>query len=767
LEYPAVLREIASFTVTPLGREKVVGLSPVGSVSEIEEAFKEYSEARDILKVSGKLPLAGVADTREVLGRIDPAGAFLLPEELIQIRTNLEAVRELKTLSTPSFSREHPIISSRIETLSELKPLYSELLRILDDKGQIKDTASHELYSIRKEIKSGRDRARSILEDLCKDKKYREYLQEDFITIRDDRYVLSIKTGKHVQVSGIIHGRSGSGATYFIEPMQLVELNNRIAILKKEEKSEEIEILKAATNMVAPERGALLNDLSTLAALDSLQAKALFAGLTNSIVPVIKAGGAVKFREARHPLLIMKELRGGDRVVPINLEIPDGKLVLVISGANTGGKTVALKTLGLFTLMALSAIPVPAAEGSEAVAFCSIFSDIGDRQDIIESLSTFSAHVKRIRYFLTAAKAGSLVLVDEIGAGTDPTEGSALALAIIETLKEIGAVTVITTHSNIIKAHAQVDPDYLNASVEFDENTLKPLYELLYGVPGPSLGLSIAQSLGMPSRLIEKARTYFKEKEAAFIESVRLLEEEKEEIRKLRERLTSLEEKREKAVTRLRAERGELLKKAKGKVDSIVKEAEEEIRETVRKIREEKAKAVSPYGVSVRVQEIGSKAASRLSRGSEIYVPSEGDKVAISGSNTRGVVLRIDEEGRKAELMVGSMKVWVAWNKLNKRGGEGRTKARARASNIDADIEPAASINVIGMRVEEAVTLVTRFLDNAHASGLGKVEIIHGIGTGRLARGIEEYLSSNPVVAGFHHGDQSRGGAGVTIVELA
>lgn len=764
MEYPAVLREIAGFTVTPLGREKVVGLVPVGSVREIEEAFKEYSEVRDILKASGKLPLAGVADTRDILGRIDPAGAFLLPEELIQIRTNLEVVIGLKALPSPSFSREYPIISSRIETLSELKPVYSELCRILDDKGQIKDTASHELYNIRKEIRSGRERARSILEDLCKDKKYREFLQEDFITIRDDRYVLSIKTGKHVHVSGIIHGRSGSGATYFIEPMQLVELNNRIAILRKEEKSEEIEILKAATTMVDPERGALLMDLSTLGALDGLQAKALFAGLTDSVVPVIKAGGSVKFKEARHPLLIMKELKGGDKVVPIDLVIPEDKKVLVISGANTGGKTVALKTLGLLTLMALSAIPVPAAEGSEAPAFSSIFSDIGDRQDIIESLSTFSAHVKRIRYFLTAAKAGSLVLVDEIGAGTDPSEGSALALAIIETLKEIGAVTVITTHSNVIKAHAQVDPDYLNASVEFDENTLRPLYELLYGVPGPSLGLSIAQSLGMPPGLIEKARTYFKEKEAAFIESVRLLEEEKEEIRKLSERLSELEEKRGKAVERLRAERGELLKKAKGKVDSIVKEAEEEIRETVRKIREEKTKGASPYAVAVKVREIGGKAASRLSHGVERYVPSEGDKVAISGSDTKGVVVRIDEEGRKAELMVGSMKVWVAWNKLAKRGGEGRIKARA--SNIDADIEPSASINVIGMRVEEAVTLITKFIDNAHASGLGRVEIIHGIGTGRLARGIEEYLGSNPIVAGFHHGDQGRGGAGVTLVDV-
>ncbi|MEK7772905.1 MAG: endonuclease MutS2, partial [Deltaproteobacteria bacterium] len=348
-------------------------------------------------------------------------------------------------------------------------------------------------------------------------------IQEDYVTIRDDRYVISIKSGVHARVDGIIHGRSNSGATYFVEPFQLVELNNRIAILRKEEKAEEIEILKEITRMVLSARGGLLRDQGIIAELDCVQAKALFAKDVNATMPDVRNGGDVFLKGARHPLLILKEIRGGERVTPIDITIKEGCGTLVISGANTGGKTVALKTLGLLTLMVLSGIPVPVEEASTAVAFASVFADIGDRQDIIASLSTFSAHIKRIKEFLSLAGAGSLVLIDEIGAGTDPAEGGAFALAALDTFMEKGATTVVTTHLNLLKAHAQADPGYMNASVEFDESTLRPLYRLHYGVPGPSLGLSIARSLGIPSGIIDAARENLKESEGAFIESVRLL----------------------------------------------------------------------------------------------------------------------------------------------------------------------------------------------------------------------------------------------------
>lgn len=769
LEYPAVLKELAAYTLTPVGRQKAERLMPSKAVSFIEEAYREFSEVRDILEISGTLPLGGVLDIRPVLSRLDPEGAYLLQDDLLKIRNNLSAAIRLKSFLSQSFIKAYPKVSSRIEALSNQRALHSDLIRILDDKGQIKDGASPGLFRIRKEIRSGRDRARSYLEGLTKDKKFKECLQDDFITIRDDRYVLSIKTGMHAGLNGVIHGRSGSGATYFIEPFQIVEINNRIAIFKKEETAEEIEILKRATASVAEQREPLLSDLDLLGALDSVQAKALYAKDIGAIVPIVKKGGEVRLGSARHPLLAAQEARDSTapKAVPIDIRLAEDCRVLVISGANTGGKTVALKTLGLLTLMVMASIPVPVEEGSEAVVFPSIFSDIGDRQDIIASLSTFSAHIKRIRGFLSLAGEGSLVLIDEIGAGTDPSEGCALALAALETFRENGAVTVVTTHLNLLKARAQTSPGYMNASVEFDESTLRPMYRLHYGVPGPSLGLSIAQSLGIPPEIIDKARANLKESEGAFIESVRMIEEERDELKKLKDRLASLEQKRNESVKRLMDERAAITGRARIKVESIVAKAKEEIREAVDKLREEGHKAVPPARKAYKaVDEAGSKVLERMKFKPETgYMPSEGDRVGIKGSNTRAVVLKVDREAKKVELQAGGIKAWAPWDKLTKIGGNDK-KVAVQAPHINADMEVASSINIIGMRVHDAMPLVVKFLDNAHANGLNAVEVIHGVGTGRLSKAVEENLRSNRYVKRFCHADQSRGGAGVTVVEF-
>lgn len=767
LEYGAVLDELAGFTVTAPGRDAAAALRPLGSVDSIKESFKEYSEVNELIK-TGRLPLGGVTDLRELLSKLGPEGAYLLPEELMLVRGNLAASIQLRALLSPSFSRVYPLLHSKIGSISDQKALHSELARIIDDRGEIRDNASSGLYRVRKEIKGNKERARSIIEAISTDKKVKEMLQEDIITIRDDRYVLSIKAGMHVNFSGVIHGRSGSGATFFIEPLELVELNNRVAVLKKEERAEEIEVLKEASRGVLGQRDFIISDQGTAGSLDCVQAKALLAGELKAIVPVVKGQGDVRLKNARHPLLILKELKGNGRAVPIDVVIPEDCKVLVISGANTGGKTVALKTLGLLTLMALSGIPVPVDENSEVVAFGSIFSDIGDRQDITASLSTFSAHIKRIREFLDMAGQGSLVLIDEIGAGTDPSEGGALALAALETFRQKGAVAVITTHLNLLKAHAQTDPAYLNVSVEFDESTLKPLYALHYGLPGASLGLSIALSLGMPPELIESARRKISEKEGAFIESIRLLEEEKEEVRRLKERLSALEKGRAEAVAKLREKRDVIVERAKAKIESIVTKAKEDIRKKVERLCEEGLKVPSalPGRLAGEVDEAGARVMEKFLPEAERYVPSADDKVAIKGSNSKGVVLSVDSEGKRAELMVGSLKVWVAWDKLRKRGGNDAGKTPSSHARVTAEIEAAPSINIIGLRAEEAIPLVTKFLDNAHASGLSSVEIIHGIGTGRLAKAVEELLSKSGLVKGFRHGDPLRGGGGVTIAEL-
>lgn len=763
LEFPAVLRELASFSMTPVGRERVLETRPSASVPAIEEAYQEYSELAEVLKVSGTLPLGGMNDIRPVLSKLDPEGAYLLAPDLLLIRSNITSTSLIKSLNTASFSKLYPRISARVENLSIQDDLREDLERILDDRGEIKDTASPGLFRIRKEIRASKDRARKILESITTDKDTKDYLQEDIITIRDDRYVLAIKAGVHAGFQGVVHGRSGSGATYFIEPIALVELNNKVALLKKEEKTEEIEILKAATRKVLAQRELLLADLDATAELDVIQAKTLFGREIGAIVPELKEKGELRLLNALHPLLVFKEKRGASKAIPVDIAIPEDRSVLVISGANTGGKTVALKTLGLLTLMALSALPIPVAEGSTAIAFKEIFSDIGDRQDIIASLSTFSAHVKRMGEFLESASQGSLVLIDEIGAGTDPSEGGAFALAAIETLRERGAKIIITTHLNLLKAHGQTDPNYLNASVEFDERTLRPLYRLRYGVPGPSLGLSIAQSLGIPENVINRAQGYIKEKEGAFIESIRILEEEKESVKKLKEKLSALEAERDKALRRLRSDREAMVERAKRNIESMVNRANDEIREALARFREE-GKAASSKKAAERVVSASSRLKERLGEKKERYVPNVGDKVALSGTSTKGTVVTIDEAGKRAEVMVGNLKVWAPWEKLEKRGGQAPKPSQGIAAS--ADMEIASSLNIIGMRVEEALPIVTKFLDNAHASGLNSVDIIHGVGTGALARAVEDTLKAHPLVKSFRHAEPQRGGGGVTIAEL-
>ena len=793
LEFPEVLKILSGHAQTVPGRELAEGLVPLPDLLSVKDAFEEYIEAASLISEKGRFPLGGAKDTRVILGRSYPRGSFLLPEQLLDIKANLEVSLDIRKLLKPSFIDLSPRLSKRLSTLSDQTALLRELERVIDEKGLVRDGASKRLFGIRKDIRRAKERARSVVDGFLKDEKMKEFLQEELVTIRDDRYVLSVMVGKQTEINGVIHGRSGSGATYFIEPFQLVEINNALAVLKKEEKAEEIEVLKAVTGEVLAQKDLLLSDLDTLSQLDLLQAKTLYARETRATVPSVRPGGAgsaggggggpggaggIDLKGARHPLLVHRELKGGGEVVPVDIRISADCRVVVISGANTGGKTVALKTLGLLTLMSSSAIPVPADPDSVVVFFDSLFADVGDRQDIEASLSTFSAHVKRMDEFLKRAGPGSLVLIDEIGVGTDPSEGSALALAALETLREKGALTAVTTHLNLLKAQATVNPSYMNVSVSFNENTLRPQYRLLYDVPGASLGLSIAESLGMDHALIERARSYLKEKEGAFIESVRLIEEEKEGLERLKERLEGLEARRKEALERLRKDREELVRRAEERVYKIIKKAREEIKETVERFKQERAGGAAgggggggPVGAKpVReVEEIGSRFLGRLGAGApRVYIPEEGDHVRIEDSGTKGVVLRVDHDGRRAELGVGSLKVWVESRRLTKTGeAPGRAVAPRKTSfEVELHLGDSNSINIIGMRVDEAVSAVTKFLDNAHARGVDRVEIIHGLGTGALARAVSDLLSSSGFVKDYRFAEASRGGAGVTVAEL-
>ncbi len=762
LEYHAVLKELETLASTALGRELVAGLRPSSDFVQIQRAYDELREAVEFTGRHGTLPLGGISDIRGLMSRLRPGGAYLLPDELLEVKHTVESILLLKGVSDPALKGSFPIMASRLDSLSTPRSLFDALSGILDERGEIKDDASGRLREIREDLAASRRGCRRIIEELVKDRRVRESLQDEFFTIRDDRYVLCVRAGFHTRFPGVVHGRSSSGAAYFIEPFQVVELNNRVAILKKEEKQEEIEVLKRASSMVLSVRDRLYADLSIAAALDFIQAKALFKGRIRGVIPVMKKDGGFELRAARHPVLVFKELRGETTVVPVDILLRNGKKVLVISGANTGGKTVALKTVGLLTIMAQSALPVPAAEDSEILFFERVFADIGDRQDITEDLSTFSAHLKRTGEILAKAGPSTLVLIDEIGVGTDPAEGSVFALSILEAFRRRGAVAVVTTHLNLLKAHAQVDRDFDNASVEFDEETLRPLYKLRYGMPGPSLGLSIAGRYGIPDDVIEAARQRLEGGEGAFVKSMRMVEDERKRLEELRKRLERTEELKLKALERLRGDRKRLLESARRNVDRLVSKAGEEIRALVEGQRSGAGKKASE-----ELERVKQKVMPLLTEHKTAYIPAVGDVVAISGSSAVGTVIRVDDGRSRAEVLAGNFKVWVDWARLVKVEGRGRDTRRRVSAAAEYEPQVPMSVNLIGSRADEAVKTVSRVIDDAHMKGVERIELIHGIGTGALKRAIHEHLKTNPLVKGFYEGDGFSGGAGVTIVEVA
>jgi len=768
LEFKEVLTALAGFVLTGRGNELVYSINPSTDMDVIKESFALFTEAMARYNASGRLPLAGTRDIRPILERPFPVGAFLLPEDLLYVKDNLIVAKNLRAMVGAAFLKTYPNLSPLLEALSDNTSLRERLLKTIDEKGQILDSASKMLRSIRGKLRSSKTRIRDILSTLIQAPDSKEAIQDDIITVRDDRFVLSLVAGKHAEIPGVIHGRSGSGATFFVEPMELVELNNSLSILKKQERAEEIRILQEVTVLVLEVRDELLHDHELMAALDVLEAKVLFAARVEAVVPDVSSDGDIRFCKARHPILALKEAEGGPSVVPVDIKVGGDTRVVVISGANTGGKTVAMKTFGLLTLMVASGLPITAGADSVARLFSAVFADVGDRQDIGASLSTFSAHVRRLTLFLKEAGPASMVLIDEIGAGTDPAEAEALGLAVLERLKDKGALSVVTTHLNLIKAHGAVDPAYENISVEFDEATLKPRYRLIYGVPGASLGINIAGSLGFPAELIEKARSYLSGHEGAFLDSIEAIEKEKNRLREMAGSMEKVATRRAEELRRLRQERERLVRGAKKRIDSIVEEGRAEVARLREKFEQEKKKD-APAAASI--SKVGRELTAKLTperAEKATRPPFKGERVGIRGSKTKGVVTRLDIESGRAEVLMGSVKVWVDMKRLELSGAKDKGIKKSY-SNVQMTRHGAGAtgrLNIIGLRYDEAMGELTRFIDNAHLEGLEVVEVIHGMGTGALKKAVAEHLRGRREVKSFGPGPPEGGGAGVTVVYL-
>lgn len=750
LEFHRFVQILKDYASSEVGRTVCLTLTPSRERGEVEILLRQVEEAAAILQAEGDIPLGGVHEVRPLLQKIQAEGTCLLTDEFLPLRSTLCA-RGRVTQFLGNSRVHHPRLQQWIGEIPEFKNLDAELQSALGPRGEILDSASPELWRLRKEISRVRSRIRNALEGLWEQENFRKIFQDQIITLRNERYVVAVKSEFKNSLPGIIHDQSQSRATYFIEPFSTVEENNELNLLLKDEKEEERRVLLRLTALVREQASEITRAVEILGGLDLVMAKAKYARAIKGIIPMLNEQGYWRLPNARHPLIQPQ------CVVPIDLHLDNGKSTLVITGANTGGKTVALKTLGLLTLMAQCGIPIPAAEGSEVAVFANIFADIGDEQSLQDNLSTFSAWVQTAARIVKAADQSSLILLDEVGGGTDPSEGAALTMALIDGLRERGAKTVVTTHLQLLKAYGAHYPDVVNVSVEFDDETLHPTYRLIYGRPGESYALPMAEKWGFPPDLVKKAKRYQGEGDRQVIELLQSLERTQREMETKRREWDRLQQEakatREEAESfrhRTEEEIEKFITQARAEAQTLVQQAKEDLRGLINEFKSKGRTDVHRLEQNIRAEE------EKISRWRLPEGP-QGPGGQYKGGNETSSDLP-EEENPLRQRRAGPLK-------------QSREKKKERSPNHTGFIHyqipcAARELNVIGLRVEEAFPVVDKAIDEAFLAGLKELEVIHGAGSGRLRQAIREHLRNHIFVKAFQPGDPGRGGDGVTVVEI-
>ncbi len=772
LEYDKILERLAAHCDFPPSAERARALRPTPSLRKARVRLAETGEARRLL-ASHPLNIGGARDIRS---QVDLAarGGVLEAGDLLEIKDTLAACRDLKK-AILRLEDEYPLLAQVASRLPDTYGIVTAVSHALSERGEVLDTASPDLASIRAELRVAHDRLTARLQKIITNPKIAPMLQEAIITQRDGRYVIPLRAEFKGQIKAIVHDQSASGATLFVEPLSLVELNNRYRELQLAERDEVRRVLADLSAHVAAHAEAILSGLRALAELDLLFAKARYAEELDASEPTLLDSAnrpPLRLLSARHPLL------DPETVVPIDVVLEEGVRALVITGPNTGGKTVTLKTVGLLALMAQAGLHIPAQEGSELPCFRAVYADIGDEQSIEQSLSTFSAHIKTIIRILKKADARSLVVLDELGAGTDPQEGSALARAILSYLLERGAMTLVATHYPELKLYAHATEGVMNASVEFDLHTLRPTYHLTIGLPGRSNALAIAKRLGLPEAVLAAARS---EIHPDALRAEDLLDEIQRQ-RRLAHKERRKAEKARREAHRLRRELTERLEKIEDERLAILEEAREEaraeveaLREEVRELRRMLRKARQPLEIAkeveARVEALEKNVPRRAPRRrvDEEPLPAIGDRVHIRSLKVDGVVTALD--GEEAEVQAGMLRVRVPLDDLRRKSAPEADAAprRAEASPAVQSVStplPSVDLDLRGRRVDEALEALERHLEQAYLAGLPFVRVIHGKGTGALRQAVREALRGNPYAASFEEGKEGEGGAGVTVVKV-
>lgn len=783
LEYNKILTKLEEQAGSEMAKKVVSGLRPFHEIPVIRDMLMETTEAVRLILHKGPLPLGGFYDIEDSLHRARKGGSLTM-KQLLQIHFNLSLARRVTTFLKSDLP-PLPVIQSIGEVIAVHKNLEDEIDRCILSEDEMADNASPELKQIRRAILRQNDALKSKINHIINSAENRTMLQDAIVTVRDGRYVIPVKQEHRGKFPGIVHDQSSTGATVFIEPQVIVNLNNELRQLELQEKAEIERILAELTARVAEHYHDLLNNQKLLVQLDVIMAKGKLSMLQHGEEPQISEDGELVLKEARHPLLDPK------KVVPIDLSIGGSYNTLVITGPNTGGKTVTLKTAGLLSMMAQTGLHIPAAGGSRIPVWKDIFADIGDEQSIEQSLSTFSSHMTNIVDIVKHAGEGCLVLVDELGAGTDPTEGAALAIAILEDLEKKGAATIATTHYTELKKYAISTEGVENASMEFNVETLSPTYRLAIGVPGKSNAFEISQKLGLPGEIIETSRRLLDGGDIQFEEVISALEadkkaaeEERDEAVRLNQEMKIRKEELEQQAKKLEEKKTEILNKAKEEARQILQEAKDVSKEVQEELRE--LKKIESLGQRNRIfdenrkklRDAAGKYREKVIREvNDNPVSAEelrlGDRVKVLSLGQNGEIVTLPDEKGELTVQVGILKAKVNLDDimLIEGGALDVNRSRKVRKNYGSMYKTktqnvSISIDVRGKSLDDAVMDVDKYLDDATMAGLKEVTIIHGRGEGILRKGLQEMMRSHKHVKRFRKGNFDEGGDGVTVVTL-
>lgn len=778
LEYDKVKEQLMEHVASSLGRDKVRSLQPSTDYDEVVRLQETTDEAATVVRLRGNAPLGGVFDIRPNIKRAK-IGSVLGPHELLDISSTMRASRQMKNFieDLAENGPELPILLTYVERIMSLQNLERTINNCIGEGGEVLDSASDKLRTIRQQIRSAESRIREKLEGMVRSSNASKMLSDAIITIRNDRYVIPVKQEYRGHYGGIVHDQSASGQTLFIEPQVVVDLNNTLQEARGKEKQEIERILHMLTVEVANDAELILENVEVLAELDFIFAKAHYAKKLKASRPEINNERYMMLKKARHPLISQ------DAVVPNDVELGGDFTTIVITGPNTGGKTVTLKTIGLCVLMAQSGLQIPVLDGSEICVFRNVFADIGDEQSIEQSLSTFSSHMVNIVDILEEADFESLVLFDELGAGTDPQEGAALAISILDEVYNRGCRVVATTHYPELKAYGYNREKVINASVEFDINTLSPTYKLLIGVPGRSNAFEISKRLGLIERVIERARGHISTETNTIDNMISKLEESQknaerawDEAEEFRKQSEKLHKELQRQIIEFNEQRDNMLLKAQNeaaeKVEEAKKEAETIIRE-LRHLRKEQLANVKEHELIEAKSRLEGAVPQLVTKKKKQQVQTTSQKALRPGDEVK--VLTFGQKGQLLEkvsdkewsVQIGILKMKVKEKDMQylsspKQQTEKRTLATVKGKDYHVGLE----LDLRGERYEEALHRVEKYIDDALLANYPRISIIHGKGTGALRQGVQEYLKKHRAVKSFRYGDAGEGGLGVTVVEF-